>query len=334
MLDMWKNLTVLVIGEVMLDCYLDGSADRLCQEAPVPVVAVSERRDFPGGAANTAANVRSLGGDVRLLSVIGEDVEGDRLQQSLHRYGVSTAGLIRSAERMTLAKQRVIANHQLLVRFDQGSTTAIAPHLEQQLIDALIDQFPQCNAVIVSDYGYGILTPRIIQTLATLQLHTARTIVVDSKQLCAYRYVGVTAVKPNYLEALKLLGLPKQLHDRSEQLLPYGDRLLDLTGAAIVAVTMDSEGAIVFAHGQLPYSVSAQPMPQQYTSGAGDTFISALTLALAADASTHTAAFLAAKATAVVVQQPGTTVCTATALRQLLGHDLPLNAQSLEPQLL
>jgi D-beta-D-heptose 7-phosphate kinase/D-beta-D-heptose 1-phosphate adenosyltransferase len=318
----------------MLDCYLSGSADRLCQEAPVPVVAVSERRDYPGGAANTAANVSALGGNVRLLSVIGEDAEGDRLQQALQHDGISTKGLIRSAERMTLAKQRVMANHQLLVRFDQGSTDAIVPHLEQQLIDALMEQFPQCDAVIVSDYGYGILTPRIIQILAALQLRTPRTVVVDSKQLWAYRCMGVTAVKPNYVEALKLLGLAKQTHDRAEQLLPYGDRLLDLTGAAIVAVTLDAEGAIVFTQGQLPYSVSAQPMPQQYTSGAGDTFISALTLALAAGASTHTAAFLAAKATAVVVRQPGTTVCTAAALCQLLEHDLPLNFQSLEAQLI
>jgi D-beta-D-heptose 7-phosphate kinase/D-beta-D-heptose 1-phosphate adenosyltransferase len=319
----WKSLTVLVIGDVMLDCYLNGQSDRLCQEAPVPVVAITQRQDFPGGAANTAANITSLGARACLLAVAGNDSEGDRLHHLLQHQGISTEFLFRSADRTTLAKQRVMASSHLLVRFDQGTTSPIAPALEQQVIHRLVDLFPRCDAVIVSDYGYGLVTPRIIQTLANLQAQHPRTLVIDSKQLSAYRNVGATVVKPNYSETIQLLGLAKQTESRAHQIAPYGDRILSLTGAQIAAVTLDSEGAIVFEHPHPPLRIPAQAAPPNQTAGAGDTFISAITLALAANARTATAASLAAAATAIVVKQPGTTVCQAEELRQSLIRSAP-----------
>lgn len=329
LMDNWKQCTVLVLGEAMLDCYLKGSADRLSQEAPVPVVTINQRQDFPGGAANTAANVTSLGANTLLLSVVGKDVEGDRLRRILVDRGLSTEHLLSSSHRATLAKQRVVASDQLVVRFDHGSTQALHAEMEQRVIDRLVEQFPQCDAVLISDYGYGILTPRIIQTLVRLQAEFSRTLVVDAKQLEQYREAGVTAVKPNYGEAIQLLGLSKQATGRAEQLSLCGDRLLNVTGAAIVAVTLDCEGAIVFERGQAPYHTTADPMPSHYTSGAGDTYVSVLTLALAAGAPTRTAAFLAASATATVVTQPGTSVCTPDALqRSLMGDRTPTMTSS------
>lgn len=318
-IDHWKSLTVLVIGDVMLDSYLVGSSDRLCQEAPVPVVTVHQRQDSPGGAANTAANVANLGAKVFLLSVIGRDPEGERLQHVLTESKVTSEALITSYDRRTLTKQRVIADHHLVVRFDHGSTESLSPALEQQVIDRLIQLFSGCDAVIISDYQYGILTPRIIQVLATLQAQQPRTIVVDAKQLSSYQAVNPTAIKPNYCEAIQGLGLVPQPHDRADQMAPYGHRLLQLTGARIVAVTLDAEGAIVFEQGQTAVRTTAQPAPQQQTAGAGDTFIATLALALASKAATPIAATLAAVATAIVVQQPGTTPCTTTALCQSLG---------------
>ncbi|WP_416674546.1 PfkB family carbohydrate kinase [Egbenema bharatensis] len=315
-IDSWTSLTVLVIGDAILDSYLNGSTDRLCREAPAPVVAVHQQLDVPGGAANTATNLASLGSRVVFLSVLGADREGERLRQALEQRGVSSAGMISSEQRQTLAKQRVLAGSQILVRLDQGSTEEISPELEQQLIDRLMTQFPQADAVVISDYNYGILTPRLLHKLKSLQSEFPRTLVIDSRQLSIYHPVGATAVKPNYDEAIHLLGLPKQPRDRAEQITPYGDRLLQLTGASIVAVTLDVEGAIVFEPGQPPIRTHARPAPQNQTSGAGDTFISALTLALASGASTTTASSLASTATAIVVQQPGTTACRAEELRQ------------------
>src|SRR5438128_2133404 len=141
LVDAFTKLRVLVIGEAMLDGYLEGTTDRLCPEAPVPVVAISARRDAPGGAANTAVNVRSLGGRVSFVSVVGEDAEGRQLLQSLEDRGISTEYLVADRGRRTLSKQRVTASSQTLLRFDQGTTDAISGESERALLDRLRDSW-------------------------------------------------------------------------------------------------------------------------------------------------------------------------------------------------
>lgn len=320
LINSFSKLSILVIGEAILDCYLNGSSDRLCPEAPVPVVNITERLNVPGGAANTALNVSSLGGQVKLLSVVGQDTEAALLKQSLESQGVSTAYLFQERSRQTLSKQRIIASSHLLVRFDQGSTHSISPELETKLIDRLVELFPTCDAAIVSDYGYGILTPSVIRTLEELQRRSPRTLVVDSKQLIEYRSVGVTAVKPNYSQANQLLGLKKleTSADRIDQILLHGEKILDLTGAKIAAVTLDQDGALIFQRDRPAYRTYANSAPSSQTSGAGDTFTSTLALAISAGADSSTAADLAAAATAIVVAQTGTTACSIEALRQVV----------------
>ncbi|MBF2075016.1 MAG: bifunctional hydroxymethylpyrimidine kinase/phosphomethylpyrimidine kinase [Synechococcales cyanobacterium C42_A2020_086] len=317
-IDTWNTLRVLVIGDAMLDCYLHGTAERLCQEAPVPVVALTDRQDRPGGAANTAANLASLGARPQLFSVIGMDEAGERLQRCLSDRAISTTSLLRSPERITLMKQRIVAQSHLLLRLDQGSTTAIDPSLEQTLAQQLCEAYRHCDAVVISDYGYGVLTPALIAILATLQSESPRPIVLDAKHPSPYRSVGVTAVKPNYQETLRLLGLSSQEQDRVQQILPYRQRLLTLTGAALVIVTLDRDGVLLLTDGQpgpTAQHLPVEPAPANHASGAGDTFVSALTLALAAQAQPEAAVALAAAAAAVVVQQPGTSVCAQQALR-------------------
>lgn len=315
-LDRLPSLQILVIGEAMLDRYLEGTATRLCQEAPVPVVAVSQCQNVPGGAANTAVNLRSLGSQVTLFSAIGDDWEGTLLRQALLKQQVSTDQIWVDAARSTLAKQRVMDGSKLLLRLDQGSTDAIAPDLEQQMIDQLRDRFPQSDAIIISDYSYGILTPRIIQAIAQLQAKCSKPLVVDSKRLSAYRGVGVTAVKPNYHQATQLLG-ETEPHDRSraDWIADQADWILNLTGAQIAAVTLDRDGAIILQPNQPPYRISAKPSCQTRTIGAGDTFTAGLTIALAAGAPPTTAAELAAAAAAIVVSKEGTSACTVEELK-------------------
>lgn len=320
LLDAIARLKVLVIGEAMLDCYLHGTSDRLCPEAPVPVVNVTQIDRVPGGAANTAVNVRCLGADVTLLSVVGDDGEGTLLQQALIERSVSSDHIYTQFGRRSLSKQRVVAASQILVRCDQGDTTPISTEIEQTLISQLNQLFPQCDAVIVSDYGYGILTPKVIEAIAKLQQQTPRILVVDSKHLATYKNIGVTAVKPNYAEVVKLLDLETTVNDtRANQIIPHAQKLLEITGAEIVAVTLDAEGAIVFERSCLNNFELHRTWTKKAThhaTGAGDTFVSALALALAAKVSTKVAAFLAAAAAAVVVQKSGTTACTAQELRE------------------
>ncbi len=315
------NLNVIVIGDAILDCYLQGFSDRLCREAPVPVVNVTNSEYVPGGAANTAVNVCSLGGQVTFISAIGDDWEGSLLRQALSRRDVSSTHLIIQAGRQTLAKQRVMASSQILVRFDSGTTDAIDGNTEQALIDELECRYPECDAAIVSDYSYGILTKRVIEKLAQLQARHNHVLVVDAKNLAAYRHLGITAVKPNYEQVLKLLNISPLktgnaiARSRIEQIIPYGDQILDLTGAKIAAVTLDAEGGIIFERNSQPHRTYTQPTIQSRTAGAGDTFVSALTLALAAGAATPQAADFAACAAAVVVGKDGTTACPAKELR-------------------
>ena len=294
----------------MLDRYLQWSATRLCQEAPVPVVTIADCQNVPGGAANTAVNLRSLGAQVSLISAIGDDWEGTLLRQSLLKHGVSADHIGVGADRSTLTKQRVMNGSNLLLRFDQGSPRAIAPDLEQQVIDQLNERFPQSDAVLISDYGYGILTPRVIQAIAHLQSQSPRTLVVDSKNLPAYRCVKPTAVKPNYHQALQLLG-ETDINDQSpaDWIVDQTDWILNLTGAKIAAVTLDRDGAVILQRPRSPYRLYANPSCQSRTIGAGDTFAAMLTIALAAKAPVNIAADLAAAA-AIVVNKDGTSTCT------------------------
>jgi D-beta-D-heptose 7-phosphate kinase / D-beta-D-heptose 1-phosphate adenosyltransferase len=321
-IEAFAGLRVLVIGDAMLDSYLEGTTERLCQEAPVPVVSVRERRDAPGGAANTALNVRALGAEVMLLGAIGDDAEGHALAHALSQEGVENL-LGPCVGRKTLAKTRVLALAQVLVRFDRGDTAALAETDEERLMHRLRAVYPECDAVIVSDYGYGVLTPRIIETLAELQREAPRILVGDSKRLGDYRHVGMTAVKPNYREALQLLCLSERRDARTRvaALLAEGERLLDATGARIVALTLDTEGALVFEKGQTPFRTFTQPNPQSRAAGAGDTFVSALALALATGCTTPIAAQLASAAAAVVVGKDGTACCTARELQARLAAD-------------
>lgn len=325
---------IVVIGEAMLDSYLLGEATRLCQEAPVAVVALRDRQDIPGGAANVAVNLRSLGAQVSLLSVIGDDVEGKLLQQALARCGIETGALLRQPLRRTLVKSRVMAASQMLVRIDQGSTEAIAPNIEQQLIQRLTDLFLQCDAIVLSDYSYGILTPRVIAVIAHLQAQTPRLMVVDSKRLASYRSIGVTVVKPNYEEALRLLATQTTTLDdtntRLEQIAQHRDQLLDLTGAKVAVVTLDADGAMILQRERAPYHIPAKAIICANPTGAGDTFISALTLTLTVGASITTASELAATAAAVVVAKNGTATCSTTELQTALAADSKLQLEQFQ----
>ncbi|HEY2157899.1 MAG TPA: PfkB family carbohydrate kinase, partial [Isosphaeraceae bacterium] len=319
-IDGFRGLNVLVVGEAMLDTYLEGMTDRLCREAPVPIVAVEGRRDSAGGAANAAANAAALGAKVRFLSVVGDDSEGRLIRQALARHKVNTDDVLTDPARMTLSKARVSASGQLLVRFDRGSTGAVADGVERELLGRLRSLFRECDVAIVSDYGYGILTPAVIEALAGLQGRIPRVVVADSKDLAAYRGVGLTAVKPNYEEAVRLVAgrCGDREGSRADRIIGWGECFLDVTGAKMAAVTLDAEGAVLLERGRPPYRTYANPAHHSRTAGAGDTFLATLGLALAAGAETTAAADLASAAAAVVVSYDGTAACAARDLRDRL----------------
>lgn len=321
-LDRLPGLRALVIGEAMLDSYLDGPTGRLCREAPVPVVDVARRTDVPGGAANAAVNAAFLGANVDFLSVLGDDPEGALLADALGERGISRDHLLVQPRRRTLAKHRVLADGQMVVRYDQGDTTAIAPAIEAQLIDRLAARFPRADAVIVSDYAYGVLTPAVIAALRDLHARNGNVLVVDARHLPLYRDVAPTVVKPNYEEVAELLGLDATVASaRAEAVAAARERVLDMTGARIASVTLDRDGALLLEAGHTPVALPAATVRNAHVAGAGDTFSVAFGLALAAGAPPAQAGALAAAAAAVVVAKDGTATCSATELREHLTSD-------------
>lgn len=320
-IDRFSGLRALVIGDAMLDVYLDGAASRICREAPVPIVDVQAMKAVPGGAANTAVNLAQLGAKVDYVSVVGCDHEAGLLRKALEQCGVQTLLLMGDPERRTLAKQRVAAGSQLLLRFDSGSTNPLGPQNEQRIMDVLEDRFHRVDAVIVSDYGYGILTDRIIDLLGQLQRKKENLLIIDAKSLDKYRHAGATAAKPNYQEMVALLGItePAPCGHRCEQIKRRGRDLLEKTGAKYVAATMDIEGALLFRHGQEPYRTFSRPVENSKAAGAGDTYVSALSLGLASGASVEAAAEIAKSAAAVILQKAGTATCTQDELRYCLS---------------
>jgi D-beta-D-heptose 7-phosphate kinase/D-beta-D-heptose 1-phosphate adenosyltransferase len=316
--DQWPSLRVAVVGDALLDVWLEGSANRLCREAPVPVTHVTSRCDLPGGAGNTAVNVQALAGKVSLVSVIGDDPDGARFRQSLLAAGVEDAHLVCAPWRQTLALHRLLAGGHLIGRFDCGTTEPIAAATDAKVIGELEAVIPGADAVIISDYGHGMLTDPVLDALDQLVRETGPLLMVDSKHPARFRRLHPTAVKPNWIETVELLGSGRfdGTEERAEGVASKGARLLELTDADIVAVTLDTDGAVVFERGRPPHRTYAQPARSSSTVGAGDTFMAALTLALAGGAPTPAAAELASAAAEVVVAKDRTAVCSAQELRR------------------
>ena len=307
------GVEVLVVGDAVLDGWLAGPAARLSREAPVPVVDVTVSRYAAGGAANAAVNAAALGARVRFLSVVGDDADGRLLRQVLAEAGVETADVLVEAGRTTCAKRRVSAGSQMITRLDTGDTRPLEAATREALVARLRELAAGAAAVVVSDYGLGVLAEGVVEAVGGLG--HAR-VVVDARAPQRWAPVRPRAVKPNFAEVEPLLepGL-----DRAERVVAAAGRVRAALGAEIVAATLDGEGAVVLSEGE-PLRLHTTPQPDTHAAGAGDSFTAALAVALAQGAAAGLAAELGQRAAQVVVRAPGTTPCTAADLREAVGR--------------
>ena len=317
LLDAWTDVDALVLGDAILDSWVEGAAPRLAREAPVPVLSVHRRTEAPGGAANTALNLARLGARVTLLGVVGDDREGARLVELLEAGGVRAGRLRRSPARRTLVKERVVAEGQILVRVDEGSTDPLGPEEEAALAGDLADAARRATVVVVSDYAGGVLTDGVVAALAAAP-RPAGALVVDAKDPRRHRALRPTAVVPSYEEAVRAVGRSGDSAGRAAWVAENAGRLLEATGAEAAVVTLDSDGAVAVWPGSGPHRTWAEPAPERSCSGAGDTFAAALALGLAAGAGVAAASEVASAAAAVVVARPATAPCTREELRARL----------------
>lgn len=312
----FKKLKILVIGDAILDTYVYGSTDRICREAPVPVFNAHREEYSCGGAANTAINLSTLGAETYYLTVLGKDSNSDELLNILHRNNVRTQFILHDQTRKTIAKKRVIALSNIILRLDEGTTSDISKNFENALIKkmAKINEF--VDAILFSDYGFGVITDSFIESIQSKISDFKKPVLVDSKNLSRFKNIYPDAVKPNYEEALRLLNLSKITKARrAEQISKNSDRLFNKTNATNIAVTLDNEGVILLRKGKKPYSIHCIPRDSKNTIGAGDTFISALTLAMASKLKMETCVEIASAAAAIVVQKNGTSGCSNVQLK-------------------
>jgi D-beta-D-heptose 7-phosphate kinase/D-beta-D-heptose 1-phosphate adenosyltransferase len=320
----FRDLRVAVIGDVMLDELVHGSTERLCREAPVPVVKLQEQVDAPGGAGNTAANLACLGARVALVGAIGEDELGVRLLDRLIEAHVDVTGVLPCrGDQGTLCKTRLVAGSQLLLRMDRGDPYRDAVGGHPELLSQIERACEQADVVVISDYGYGVVSEDVIALLDELQTRRPVPLVIDSKDVTRFAHLEPAAVKPNFEEVTRLLGASASMlrGEPGDQLQALGERVLSLTGARIAAVTLDSEGALIFEAGRAAYRTYARPYPDSRATGAGDTFVAAMALAMAAGADAPSAAEVASAAAAIVVGKEGTCTCSADELIDAMTGD-------------
>ncbi len=318
----FRQLRVLVIGDAMLDTYLEGKATRLCSEGPVPVVRKTAEQRIPGGAANTAANLRALEAEVALLGVVGHDIAGSLLREALQTRRIDDRWLVEDEQASTLHKLRILADGQYVVRFDEGGlqgeqASPYTKRTQQRLLAHLKHLYTWCDLVLVSDYCYGAVFDALIELLQKLHAAQPKTWLIDSKALQRFRAVSATIVTPNYLEAQLLVSSMNTNTSRyagqrdsadMAEIAEVAHYLLSSLSAEHVAVTLAERGVFLLNRAGSAVHIPAHPVHHANDVGAGDSFSATLALALAAGAEIEEAARIAIDAAAIAVTKPRTAV--------------------------
>lgn len=293
---------IAVLGDLMLDRYYWGAVQRVSPEAPVPVVEVESESVRLGGAANVACNIQSLGGEPILVGLIGNDHVGQSLLELLKERNLGTQGCVVDGSRPTTIKTRVIAHGQHMVRIDNESKADCPDHLVSQIIDAVRYNIRDIDGVIIEDYNKGVLTTEIIRQIIAVATKYDKIITVDPKFNNFTEYKGVTVFKPNRREVEEVLGGRLKSVD---DVVSAGQRLLSMLSARNILLTRGEEGMSLFeANGEVMH-IPTMAENVQDVSGAGDTVVATLTMALAGGMSVREACVLANCAGGVVVGAVG-----------------------------
>jgi len=304
-----------------LDHFIHGETNRISPEAPVPVIDVLYQQYRLGGAANVAANLASLGATVYLCSIVGEDIFEAQVKPLLNEHHIHANYLVRDDKRETIVKTRLVAQEHTLIRFDTGEQSVMTEAAEELLIDLLEEAYLTSDGILIADYEKGVITDRVITLLKQLQTKHAKFIAIDSKRLALFRDLRPTLIKPNYKQALQLLDVPAQ-----ENRVAHAQSLLNQiqrkTQAQTVALTLDADGAVWTEKGKEPLWIGAAKIKHADVCGAGDTYISAASLALIAGAERSTAAKIAGMAAACVVEKSDTAVCSLAEVMEKMNGEV------------
>ncbi len=305
---------ILVVGDVMLDHFIWGHVRRISPEAPVPIVEVTREEFYPGGAANVARNISPFSPNTYLMGRVGKDMAADKLRELLIEDKVDPAPLLVHPTLPTISKARVSARQQQIVRVDREK---LLPLTNDELIEVeqrLRELAPNLDAIILEDYGKGFMTEQLMQVVAKIAAEHKLIVTVDPSPRNPLPWAGVSLVKPNRLEAFAAAGLEDHLLSEAplenNELLEVGCVLLAKWNVASVLVTLGEQGMMLFERGQPPHHIPTRAREVFDVSGAGDTAIALLTLALASGHSLREAAEISNHASGIVVGKLGTATLT------------------------
>lgn len=307
-----SGVRVLVVGDLMLDRYWWGNVSRISPEAPVPVVNLENVSATLGGAANVAANVAGLGAEPFLVGVVGEDEEATAVAEALKSKNISDKFLIRSSERRTTVKTRIVAHNQQIVRIDRETKNNLSFQEEEAIWERAADLITRVEIVILSDYAKGVLTENLTARLITKTRKENKKVFVDPKGKNFLKYQHATMLTPNrseFFEACDLNGGDKRIVEQK------GKELLSELGLEYLLVTQGEDGMMLFEKDRETTHLPVEQRNVYDVTGAGDTVIGCLAVATAAGADFLTAATFANRAAGLVIEKVGTTAISSEMLK-------------------
>lgn len=323
----FRRQKILVVGDLMLDRYIYGTVNRLSPEAPVPIVLVRDEKNMPGGAANVARNVKALGGAVSIFGTIGRDQAGRKLLNVMRKDGIATGYVAGINNMKTTVKMRVVGERQQVVRIDWDHRLKLEGKLLGKLCRTAEKATASASGVILADYAKGFICPEIVGSiLKAARLHKV-PVAMDPKENRDLPLGGITVATPNRKEAFSLAGIPETepshppLHDRA--LLRVSGILHEAWQPSLLVITLGAQGMLVAPRSLAPFHVSTVAREVFDVSGAGDTVIGTMLLALSAGASHIEAAELANCAAGVVVGKIGTATCSGRELIEFISKMRP-----------
>ena len=314
--DRFHDARILVLGDVIMDEYIWGKVSRISPEAPVPVVAVTRETKMLGGAANVILNMATLGARPVLCGVIGNDETGKQLQSEIEKAGLVSSGLVIESGRPTSIKTRVVAQNQQVVRFDRETRQKVRGETTEKLLAFVEKALPSIDAVVVTDYGKGVVSPEVMEGLNQLTRLWKGIVAVDPKTGNFKYYHGVDLITPNHHEAGTYCGF--EIEDE-ETLMKAGRRMLEDLECRAVLITQGREGMTLFENDGSVHHISTVARKVYDVTGAGDTVIGTLCLGLASGLDMRSSALISNFAAGIVVGEIGTSTVEMEDLKRAIG---------------
>ena len=315
--DAFKKQSILVVGDVMVDKFIWGKVSRISPEAPVPVVEVTKETETLGGAGNVANNITALGGKAYIVSVAGKDQAADAMMSMLKAKNVNTQYLIYDDNRPTIVKTRIIASSQQVVRVDKEIKGSFSLSAIEKIIKNIELVIPKVDGVTISDYGKGLVGEKVLKKIISLAKKHKIPVTVDPKIEHFTKYKGVTTITPNTKEAIEGMNAKNISSDKDIETL--GKKILKTLNAESVLITRSEKGMTLFEKGGKIKNIPTRAKEVYDVTGAGDTVISTMTMALAAKAGLFSAAEIANFAAGIVVGKVGTATASQEEIKQAIS---------------